>query len=503
MSSTLRLYVAFSCLILLVFFKAYAVESDRINLNISFKHKSFSLPVPQGKLLVKSTISVFAGGELTPAKISYSLLWPKKSSESRYVRVLNIELEKKITTDITLAWQKSNRRLKKTPSNTLSNAVTVYPNKNWLRKVLLLTDNQGVDETWYRHVQTLKAVYLADERRLTKNKYPKTVGSQWLYDRPQAFYQLFLSGGDSQFKVDADRFVAYYKSQLNEDGYFKLSKPKDVKYLMGRALVYDYLLNRTPSSLQALKSIFEASLSWKENYNGRGFWTERHHAAALNVAISYWEVSGNEDAKQRVIELIQGIVRMTFEPDNDWRLRDCPQHTFSSHEGWGDDSPVCSPWMMALLADGLWRYYLLTDDANSAELLSAFATFMLNEGIYYGTGKKLAGRIIPKYIVSLDNNKQEELEPYSDLQHTCDVAGMIGKGVYIKKQLNKEMFLEGELFRVMSELCKKEHLAIVNKYKYKKLTYLTSRPPRKFNWEYSSTDDLPWLMHLLIGTESS
>ena len=138
---------------------------------------------------------------------------------------------------------------------------------------------------------------------------------------------------------------------------------------------------------------------------------------------------------------------MTFSPQNDWQLRNCPQHSFRSHEGWGDDSPTCSPWMMALLADSLWRYYLLTEDESAGKLLSAFSSFVTNSGIYFGKNR-LKGYVIPKYIVSLENSRQEELEPYSDVQHTCDVAAMVGKGVYIKTLIKEDHSSEKQLFKV-------------------------------------------------------
>jgi hypothetical protein len=496
-----RRSILYSFLSLIFSFNSSAFLDNSIKVEIPSGYDVFTLPIPNNTLPLLSKVFIHIEGKRIPAKISYSLLWPKKNSVALNVRVLDIELEHKTisVSNMTLSFESSSSGLAENKKYSSYRAKLIYPNKTWLREVLLLTNNNGVNESWYRHNQALQAIYLADEEALAKKKYPKTVASQWLYDRPQAFYQLYLSAhGREEIKLQADRFVAYYKSQINDAGYFKLAKPKDVKYLMGRSLVYHYLLNQSMSSLQTLENMFKASLSWKVEYNGEGFWTERHFAAALNIAISYWEISSNETAKNRIDELIRGLVQMTFSPPSHWKLRNCPQHTYKSHEGWGDSSPTCSPWMMALLADNLWRYYLLTDNNDSAKLLSAFATFMLNEGVYFGAGKKLSGRIIPKYIVSLDNKNQEELEPYSDVQHTCDVAAMVGKGVFVKKILKVDFFLEGHLFRAMSEQCKKDHLAIVEKYKYVKLDYLSSRPPRKFGWQYSSTDDLPWLMYELF-----
>ena len=481
---------------------ALGQEQGRIDINVAHAAKILALPVPISMLPINSRVTVYYNDKLLDAKVSYDLLWHTTRKHQTSIRVLNIELNAIFPAQqLTFIWQADRKDIVKSSDKIKYRAKLIYPNISWLREVLLLTNNNGVDEQWYRNNQRLLAAYLADESALTNNKYPRRVASQWLYDRPQAFYQLYLATENKKWKQHADNFVEFYKSQINENGFFKLSKPADVKYLMGRSLVYDYLLNQSESSKKVLLSLFKGSLTWPTGYStSRGFWTERHHAAALNVAISYWEISADTKALTRIDELISTLFEMTFSPDNSWRLRDCPQHTFKSHEGWGDNTPACSPWMMALVADSLWRYYWLTENDKAARLLSSFASFVLNEGIYFGKNN-LAGRIVPKYIVSLDNPNQEELEPWSDLKHTCDVAAMVGKGVYMKQQLKQGYFLEKQLFDVMSEQCRTDNLAVIEKYKYVKIDRLASKPPRMFNWQYSTTDDLPWLMFKLNQLE--
>ena len=494
----------FCLLIMMALFSMGAIcqEKGSIHITIQGTEKILSLPIPLHVLPVASKVTVTTEEQLIKTAVSYDLLWHKSKHNSASVRVLNLVFDKTLSPQqLTIQWAPSNKSIIQSVAAIKYKGHLVYPNINWLRQVLLLTDNKKIDEQWYRQNQKLIATYLADEAALTKNKYPRRVASQWLYDRPQAFYQLYLATEDDKWKQHADRFVDFYKSQINEEGFFKLAKPKDVKYLMGRSLVYDYLLNQNQSALETLRAIFKGTLSWSARYfTNRGFWTERHHAAVLNVAVSYWEVTGDVQALARIEELIASLMKMTFSPESGWRLRNCPQHTFKSHEGWGDETPACSPWMMALIADSLWRYYWLTENTDAVKLLSAFASFTLNEGIYFGE-KRLAGRIVPKYIASLDNPTQEELEPWSDLKHTCDVATMVGKGVFMKRLLKQDLFLEKQLFSVMSAQCKADNLAVIEKYKYVKLDKLTSKPPRMFNWQYSTTDDLPWLMFTLNQSE--
>jgi len=270
--------------------------------------------------------------------------------------------------------------------------------------------------------------------------------------------------------------------------------------LMPKGLLYRYLLSGDINAKQTLKRIFERSLDWDEEYNlGRGFWTERNQAAALNVAVSYWEITHDERALERINDIINATVAMTFNPDNDWSLRGCPQHSFKSHEGWGDDSPACSPWMMALLGDSLWRFYQLTGDKRAASLIDAFGDFVLNHGIFYGN-KRVNNIVIPKYIVSIENAEQEELNQWSDPQHACDVAALLGKSTYIKQQNNRDNFLVKALFRSLLEQCQQAYEKLQKEQQKKRVkNYWLLKPPRRFGWMYSSTSDLPWLNSLLLN----
>ncbi|GLX83861.1 hypothetical protein tloyanaT_01130 [Thalassotalea loyana] len=459
---------------------------------------TYALPVPHQKLPINSYVEVKVDGEPVQSTISYDHLWPDRQS----VRTLNIRFNKAPLSfsKLSLTWFEANSTISANTSLDTS-AVLIFPTKTWLREAFMLTSNEATNDDWYRAPQILRAEYLANEQLLTKDGYPPEVASQWLYDRGQAFYQLYFSNLEEERKSQADGFVAFYKQHVNEYGFFSLAKDKDVKYLMGRSLVYDYFLNPGSDARSVLARMFKASLSWRDQYNGRGFWTERHAAAALNIAVSYWEVTGNKDAKERVNRLISGLTQMTMNPEFGWQQAGCPQHTFKSHEGWGDNSPACSPWMMALVTDSLWRYYQLTQYEQASNLMRLFADFVTNKGTYVANEGKIKGHIIPKYIVSLHNPKQEELDPWSDREHMCDVATMVGRGVYLKRLSGQKHERSLHLFSQLAQQCKAMSLATIEKYKYVNIDYLRSKPPRKFNWQYSTTDDLPWLLEKLNTTK--
>ncbi|XQW85365.1 hypothetical protein ACOYR1_01150 [Thalassotalea piscium] len=473
------------------------------------------LPVPNNTIPLHSNLRIKYKDIVINAKFHLVTLWPTTDGES-YIRTLLIDAAdlKGFTGQLLFVW--STTPNKNMPSKNVKNSNLlsveqlrlltktntrkprlVYPSQPWLRQSLLLHPlNQRYETDWYVLPQQKYAHFVTNKATLLQKGYPPEKTAQWLYDRPQAIYQLFIMTEDKQWLNKGNELTDFYKQHIDENGQFDLTKRFDPKYLMPKGLAYQYLLNADATSLTTLKKIFKSSLGWDEEYSlSRGFWTERNQAAALNVAVTYWELTNDKQALNRINDIINATVAMTFNPESDWPVRGCPQHGFKSHEGWGDDTAACSPWMMALLGDALWRYYRLTGDEKSASLLDAFGDFILNHGIYFGD-KRVHNIVIPKYIVSIDNQEQEELNQWSDPQHACDVGALLGKSVYIKTLKNEDAFLVKELFRSLVKQCKGSYHKLITE---KKATeYWPLMPPRRFGWMYSSTSDLPWLVGRLL-----
>ncbi len=461
------------------------------------------LPIPNQHIALNSDFLLTA--DKKPIKASFKVLnaWPTLQHK-QFIRLLSIDVN--AVTDfskpITLSWTEADKALPVQESNLGHRQVSqlVYPAKLWLLQSVLLHPFEAIDSDWYVEPQKKYAYYVTDQALLEKNGYPAHKVSQWLYDRPQAIYQLYLMSGEQEWLEKANRLADFYVSNIDENGIFILKKSFDPKLLMPKGVLYRYLLSGDVAAKKALQRMFRRSLDWDESYSlGRGFWTERNQAAALNVAVSYWELTSDASALQRINNIIDATVKMTFVPENDWPLRGCPQHGFKSHEGWGDNSPACSPWMMALLADALWRFYLLTEDKRAAALIDAFGDFILNHGIYYGN-EKAKNIVIPKYIVSMENAKQEKLNQWADPQHACDVAALLGKSAYIKQKNNQDGFLVKTLFRALLEQCQGSYTRLKSQQKNKRdSSYWKLKPPRRFGWMYSTTSDLPWLANDLLG----
>jgi hypothetical protein len=503
----------FSVILFFILYSSLAIgENNTVSLDVALDSDTslLLLPVPNNTIPLNSTLKIQYKDISINSKFHVVTLWPN-TQPNAYIRTLLIDSVdlKGFVGKLSFTWSEL-PNVNVQDAGILSQNISpllvslgsqkkrlVYPSAQWLRQSLLLhADSQDHDTDWYVLPQQKYAHFITNKKALKKKGYPPTKAGQWLYDRPQALYQLYIMTEDKAWLNEANMAADFYKQHIDDQGQFTLIKRFDPKYLMPRGLALQYLLSADDSALKALTKIFQSSLGWDEEYSlSRGFWTERNQAAALNVAVTYWELTGSQAALSRVKEIIDATISMTFRPENDWPLRGCPQHGFKSHEGWGDDTAACSPWMMALLGDALWRYYRLTGDEKSAALIDAFGDFILNYGIYFGD-KRVDKIVIPKYIVSMDNPTQEELNQWSDPQHACDVAALLGKSTYIKEQKKQDSFMVKELFSSLVHQCKGSYRKLNAEKKVTK--YWSVMPPRRFAWMYSSTSDLPWLVvHLL------
>lgn len=457
------------------------------------------LPVPNMQIALNSALKITQQGKSIDASFYLLNSWNTDNAQ-KFIRLLSIKLgdvtnrENEKLVHYKLSWATTSTNIKQSPLAHDVKPYLVYPDQSWLTESILLHPRiNNLKTNWYTQPQSLYANFVTNDALLETNGYPKSHQSQWLFDRARAIFQLFILTGDNNWLKEGIKISHFYINNLDDSGRLLLSKDFDLKFLMPNGLLYYYFLTGDNKIEDFLYKLFQLSLVWKPDYNNDyKFWTERHQAAALNIAIAYWEISGSNQAHARINEIINATVKMVFYPKEEWNLKGCPQHTYQSHEGKSGQTPVCSPWMMALLADSLWRYYQLTHDKKSAALLNAFGDFMPNYGIHFAD-KRLNNQVLPLYLSSMDNKLLEIKNQWTDGQHSCDIAGLIGKSLYIKKQTREDVFLLKELFNVFLQQCKD----INKKSRSDKKDYLPILPPRRFGWTYSTTSDLPWLEYWL------
>jgi hypothetical protein len=459
----------------------------------------YILPVPKDLIPLNTQLTFFCNGRPIDTKIRAMLTWPADiDTGNKFARLLYIKLIDKIVKrcKVQMNWQLSSQDLPMYYGS-FSQSVLLFPDYNWLKKAVLINDNEAAESDWYVEAQKLQANFVTDEQAMTELNYPLSQTSHWLYDKPKSLLQLFLRDEKLEWLIKADRYADYYASNLDENGFFSLAKNKDIKYLMSQGILFQYILTGNTLYKKAISNIFDASLNWKSRHNyGKKFWTERNQAAALQAAIAEWEMSSTSVAHDRIREIIDDTYAATFQPKNDWPIRNCPQHTLHSHEGKGKLVPVCSPWMMALLADGVWRYHQLTGSKKSAELLSAFGDFFADYGFYYGKQKEKQV-LAPRYLSAFENAFLIENNIWTDPHHNCDVAGMLGKSVHIKTLYGHKTERVREIFKKFGSMCRTE---------LEKVRQLNAgkgrakvRPPRRFGWVYSSTYELPWFIEKYGG----
>jgi len=315
--------------------------------------------------------------------------------------------------------------------------------------------------------------------------------SAWLYDYPATLYGIYFATGDLRWKHEAHQAAQFFASHIDQQGFFD-RKPQDVKYIANLGLYLDSLLypySDNPAHL-ALDRLYQASLSWDPGYGAwRGFWTERHQAAALQAAVIQWERTQKTTVRNRVTQIISATHDMVFEPITDSQTG-CAAHRHHSHQGGKNRSAVCSPWMSVLLADGLWRYWRLTGDQSSAEIIGALGRFLLEQGTYQ-VNRKYGTLTVPFYLKSLSPKLKLEINGWTDVQHNCDVASLVVRAGYLAKLSGDDSRSYRQLADQLLFGCERETIKM--RTPDKKPRPWPISPLRKFNWWYNVPADLPWL----------
>ncbi|MEW9798970.1 hypothetical protein [Alteromonas sp. CYL-A6] len=485
--------------LLLLLISCHAMASQPISFSVAEHTASrILLPVIKNHIPVKADVTLSHQGKPVSATFYSRLAWPK-TGEVEYVRLLVIEPAQPLDAgQYTITWQSADAAIR--PFwGTLTNTERAGVTMPWLQQVVLLNTLIVDEADWYRDAMTLHARYIADDLEMEKDNYPITKASHWLYDKPQSFFQMYLLNNDRWALRQAVRYANFYVANITEEGFFGLTSRPDVKYIMSRGLTYYFLLYGDDDIRDAVTRQYHASLEWDPDYDvGRGFWTERNQAAVLNTAIAYWELTGSDDAKARIDAIIDATYKMTFRPVNDWPFRSCPQHTLQSHEGKGGDVAVCSPWMMALLADALWRVTLLTDSPKAEQLLQTFAEFIKEYGLYEGTRRNGEVVTAPHYLRAFAENSVTEQNVWTDPQHICEVASMVGKGMLAGSEPVQQKDRLGDTFSLLATLCRDGLSLVKIKADSARKSAVRLKPPRRFGWVYSTTAELPWMMERIL-----
>jgi hypothetical protein len=198
----------------------------------------------------------------------------------------------------------------------------------------------------------------------------------WLYDRGTAMYRGHARRGDFLTLDSAYRETAMYRNGVTGTGTStRIGVPgasDDLKYHYTQNLAIHYLLTGDDRFREAAENVAErvAALWSSPGYaGGDDFWTERHAGFALLAYV--WADIVTDDHGTEFQDLADAAVdaylavQAQYPPGWTDGAARCFGHQASAH---GEDYGTwgCSPWMSAILADGLDAYATLRGGTRAA-----------------------------------------------------------------------------------------------------------------------------------------
>ena len=187
----------------------------------------------------------------------------------------------------------------------------------------------------------------------------------WLFDRPTAMYLGYAMTGARLALESGYREVAMYRAGITGTGSAtRIGVPTaadDLKYHYTQGLAIHYLLTGDDRFREAAENVaIRAHDLWTSpGYaGGADFWTERH--AGFGLLAYEWAAAVSDDRASTFApwadEAVAAYLAMQAVGANAWELdARCFAHSAEAHgESYGYVG--CSPWMSAILADGLDAY---------------------------------------------------------------------------------------------------------------------------------------------------
>jgi len=374
---------------------------------------------------------------------------------------------------------------------------------DWLSACLFRTKTQNTRKNypldWFDQASTDFSETLSNalnSESLTFQELNLTRHRAWQYDLAATLYNTYIKTGELKWLKLAHKAAQIYAYFVNSEGAWTLKHKPDLKFSYNLSMFIDYLFFGDISLLKKIEAIADYSMHWKPDYKRNyGFWTERHQTYSLLAATVAWEATANKKYSTRAVEVAEASVAEVMRPESPWTPQGCLQHEFGAHDrGEGGESkiPVCSPWMSALLADAVLRYFIQSGDHKALYLLYELAEFIINHGIYITDNRKIRGYTLPRYFAFPEKENVKGGSAHDDKQHACDVAGLLGKGLFAAKLLNNKSSHIRNTIENLMKSCRDDIERSKRKAGKSGKDYWRIKPPRKFSWVFGTTSDLSY-----------
>lgn len=198
----------------------------------------------------------------------------------------------------------------------------------------------------------------------------------WLFDRGTALYRGYARRGELAPLHDAYVETSMYRNRITGTGTATRNGvppdgADDVKYAYSQNMALHYLLSGDDRYRDSAEDIaLGLSELWSDpGYaGGSDFWTERHAGFALLAYV--WAMIVSDDKRSEFERLANDAVDAYLDVQKTYPLgysdagARCFAHTADAH-GEGGEYFGCSPWMSAILADGLDEYAREVDSVRS------------------------------------------------------------------------------------------------------------------------------------------
>jgi hypothetical protein len=240
----------------------------------------------------------------------------------------------------------------------------------------------------------------------------------WLFDRVTAMYRGYARRGDLSPLSSAYREANIYRNGISGTGTStRIGVPgssEDLKYHYTQGMALHYLLtgdDRFREGAEAVATRIAALWGDPGYAGGADFWTERHAGFALLGYVWASIVSDDRAAEFRAKadQAVAAYLAMQASFPSSWTDANarCFAHTADAHgEPYGTTG--CSPWMSAILADGLDAY---ATERGGQQATDARASIVKLGRIIARDGRDASGK--PLYWLGL-GSQADEVDPYHE-----------------------------------------------------------------------------------------
>jgi hypothetical protein len=386
---------------------------------------NFAVPMPRGLLLDPDRVRVMDGSTELAAARNDLALWPDGSVRSVHIQVTTtVSSGKQLTV-----------RINEAPTTAAGTMVPVST-------LLVAADGTSGPRVWAR----LPAAWLADSGVTGPQVTEASVEGTnldafdnvcnyasygvsaflslltnkdvWLYDRGTALYRGYARRGDQSTLESAYRETATYRARITgTDAATRIGVPgaaDDLKYHYAQNMAIHYLLtgdDRFRESAEDIATRVFALWGHPGYAGGSDFWTERHAGFALLAYVWARVVTDNEAAvlEQRADAAVDAYLAMQSQYPTSWTDSSarCFAHTGAAHgesySTWG-----CSPWMSAIIADGLDAYATEKGGTKATQVRAAIVKL---GKIIARDGRNSDGK--PYYWMGI-GSAADEVDPYNE-----------------------------------------------------------------------------------------